>query len=181
MWCKPLCTWPRKNVLIKSTLSMLNCCINWNLHSLRVMIIKKTTEHKIGCTASTKQFLSTSYSSEHNDSVTKGLFRTLKSILYWSGFYMRTTCIFWIVGQCFPFACISNFTSCRSLWPCHIRSNTVKTPGPMVIRHVSFAGRRFQVHRRSIFFFLNNTSNAMLMSSCKKDTLMLKPIRGIII
>lgn len=47
---------------------------------------KKTTDHKIGCIASTKQFLSTSYSSEHNDSVTKGLFRTLKSILYWSGF-----------------------------------------------------------------------------------------------
>lgn len=43
---------------------------------------KKTTEHKIGCIASTKQFLSTSYSPEHNDSVTKGLFRTLKSILY---------------------------------------------------------------------------------------------------
>lgn len=176
MWCKPLCTWPRKNVLIKSTLSMLNCCINWNLHSLRVMIIKKQQSIKLAVQQAQSNFL------VHR--IPPSIMIQLQRVYLerWSLYSIDpgSKCAL-LASFEFPFACISNFTSWRSLWPCHIRSNTVKTPGPMVIRHVSFAGRRFQVHRRSIFFFLNNTSNAMLMSSCKKETLMLKPIRGIII
>lgn len=57
MWCKPLCTWPRKKLLIKSTLSMLNCCINWNLHSLRVMIIKKQQSIKLAVQQAQSNFL----------------------------------------------------------------------------------------------------------------------------
>lgn len=43
---------------------------------------KKTTKHKINYITNTKQFLNTSYSPKHNNSITKNLFKTLKSILY---------------------------------------------------------------------------------------------------
>lgn len=175
MRCKPLCTWPRKKL---STLSMLNCCINWNLHSLRVMIIKKQQSIKLAVQQAQSNFL------VHR--IPPSIMIQLQRV------YLERWSLYSIDpgSKC---ALLASFEYSVNASPlrlslilhhdalCDLVISAAIPPGPMVIRHVSFAGRRFQVHRRSIFFFLNNTSNAMLMSSCKKETLMLKPIRGIII